>query len=157
MTLFVANLLLALIWAAITGEMSARGVAAGFVAGYAILWLLRPLFGSSRYFVRLPRLLALLVIYVVEQFRSNIRLAYDVITPKHHMRPAIVAIPLEARTPLEITLLSNLITMTPGSLAVDVSPDGRTLYVHVVYCDDADEVRREVAGKFESRLLEVLR
>jgi len=74
------------------------------------------------------------------------------------MQPGVVAIPLDARTEVEITVLSNLITMTPGSLSLDVSADRRVLYLHTMYGgDDPDRLREEIKTKFERRVLEVLR
>jgi multicomponent Na+:H+ antiporter subunit E len=75
------------------------------------------------------------------------------------MRPGVVAIPLDARTDAEITLLANLITLTPGTLSLDVSSDRRMLYIHVMYIDndDLEEVRRKIKAGFERRVLEVLR
>jgi multicomponent Na+:H+ antiporter subunit E len=75
------------------------------------------------------------------------------------MRPGIIAIPLDARTDLEITLLANLITLTPGTLSLDVSADRRVLYIHVMYIDndDIEAVRRNIKDGFERRVLEGLR
>lgn len=157
MILFIINVLLAVIWAAVTGEVTTQGVFTGFVLGYGILWLVRPVFDDDRYLAKFPKLMALVSLYVVDLLMANFRLALDVLTPRHRMKPAIVAVPLRARTGLEITLLSNLISMTPGSLAIALSPDRRTLYVHVVYCDDPGEVRRQIKDHLEKRLLEVLR
>jgi multicomponent Na+:H+ antiporter subunit E len=157
MTLFLINLFLAFVWTAITGEFSVGGYFTGFLIGYAILWLVRPLFDSSSYLRRFPKFFALAGTYALELLRANLRIAADVLTPRHRMRPAIVAVPLKASTALEITLLSNLITMTPGSLTLDVSPDRSTMFVHIVYCDDPDQVRKEISERLEARLLEVLR
>jgi multicomponent Na+:H+ antiporter subunit E len=57
----------------------------------------------------------------------------------------------------EITMLSNLLTLTPGTLSLDVSADRKVLYVHAMYIDDVDEVRRKIKEGFERRILEVLR
>jgi multicomponent Na+:H+ antiporter subunit E len=84
-------------------------------------------------------------------------MAYDVVTPGFHMRPAVVAVPLDVETDLEITLLANLITVTPGSFSLDVSDDRKVLYVHAMYVDDPDEYRREIKEGFERRVLELLR
>jgi multicomponent Na+:H+ antiporter subunit E len=73
------------------------------------------------------------------------------------MRPAIIAIPLDARTDLEITLLSNLIALTPGSLGLDVSDDRSVLYVHGMFVDDPDAFCRDIKDHLERRLLELLR
>jgi multicomponent Na+:H+ antiporter subunit E len=73
------------------------------------------------------------------------------------MRPAIIAIRLDARTDVEITLLSNLIALTPGSLGLDVSDDHSVLYVHGMFVDDPEAFRRSIKHGLERRLLELLR
>jgi multicomponent Na+:H+ antiporter subunit E len=90
---------------------------------------------------------------------ANLRVAYDVLTPGYRMRPGVIAIPLDARTDAEITLLANLITLTPGTLSLDVSSDRSVLYIHIMYIDNDDlaEVRRRIKTGFERRVLEVLR
>lgn len=73
--------------------------------------------------------------------------------------PGVVAIPLDARTDLEITLLANLITLTPGSVALDLSEDRSVLYVHAMYIDggDVEAYRRSIKEGLERRVLELLR
>jgi multicomponent Na+:H+ antiporter subunit E len=64
---------------------------------------------------------------------------------------------LAARTDLEITLVANLVSLTPGTLSLDVSDDRRTLYVHVMFMDDIEAVRGAIKDGIERRVLEVLR
>jgi multicomponent Na+:H+ antiporter subunit E len=73
--------------------------------------------------------------------------------------PGVVAIPLDARTDAEITLLANLITLTPGSVTLDISEDRCLLYVHAMYIDggDVEAYRRSVKEGLERRVLELLR
>lgn len=73
--------------------------------------------------------------------------------------PGVVAIPLDARTDAEITLLANLITLTPGSVSLDLSDDRRFLYVHAMYIDggDVEAYRQTVKERLERRVLELLR
>ena len=75
------------------------------------------------------------------------------------MLPGVIAVPLDAKTDAEITLLANLITLTPGSVSLDLSPDRSVLYVHVMYIDngDVEEARRRIKDDLERRVLEVLR
>jgi multicomponent Na+:H+ antiporter subunit E len=73
------------------------------------------------------------------------------------MTPGIVAIPLKAKTDLEITLLSNIITMTPGTLALDVSDDNQFLFVHSMYIKSKEDFIHDIKDGFERRLLEILR
>lgn len=97
--------------------------------------------------------------FLWELWVANLRVAFDVLTPPYQMKPGIIAVPLDARTDAEITLLTNLITLTPGTLSLDISTDRRVLYVHTMYIDrgDIDRARRQIKEGFERRVLEVLR
>jgi multicomponent Na+:H+ antiporter subunit E len=79
-----------------------------------------------------------------------------VITPGHQSRPGIIAVPLDIEEPVQITVLANLISLTPGSLSLDVSPDGTTLYVHEMFLDDPDETRRRIKEGFERLVREAM-
>jgi multicomponent Na+:H+ antiporter subunit E len=155
---FLWNLILALIWAAATGEFTLLNFVIGFAIGYAILFFVRRDLGTGSYVARVPRMISFAGFYLWQLILSNLRVAYEVITPGHFMKPGVVAVPLDAETDAEITLLSNLITLTPGTLSLDLSPDRKTLYVHVMYIDkDVETTREEIKRDLEQRVLEVLR
>jgi multicomponent Na+:H+ antiporter subunit E len=156
--LLIGNMLLALAWAALQGEFSLGTLVTGQVLGYLILLALvhGRVLGPSPYIGRVHRAAALAAFFVWELLKANLRLALDVATPSFRMRPGIVALPLDANTDAEILLLAMLINLTPGSVALDVSPDRRTLYVHVMYIDTPDAARAEIKRGFERRVLDVL-
>ena len=155
--MFAGNLLMALVWVAMSGHFDIVNLALGFAFGYVVLYLLQRVIGRSTYFTRTIGLVRFAAFYVVEVVRANLRVAFDVVTPTDYAKPGVVAVPLDARTDVEITLLANLITMTPGSLAVDVADDRSVIYVHAMYLDDPDELRRQIKEDFERRVLELLR
>ena len=157
MTLFAWNLALACVWAAALGELSLVNLTAGFAVGFAILAVARGLFGASKYFEKALRLVEFILFFVGQLVLSSLRVAADVVTPRHRARPGILAVPLEVRTNGEITLLANLVSLTPGSLSLDVSEDRSTLFVHVMFLDDPEAARREIKTGFERRVLELLR
>lgn len=157
MTVLLLNLVLALLWAAAVGSVDTAHLVVGFVAGYGVLWLARPLLGETRYFTRLPRAIGFAGFFLWELVLSNLRVAWDVLTPRAYRHPGVVAVPLDASTDVEITVLANLVTLTPGTLSLDVSPDRRILYVHAMFVDDPEQVRRDVKDGFERRVLELLR
>jgi multicomponent Na+:H+ antiporter subunit E len=157
MTTFTWNLALAAVWAAVLGEVSLGNLTAGFMLGFAILAVADRLFGGSRYLEKSVRLVEFAVFFVGQLVLSSLRVAADVVTPRHRARPGIVGIPLDARTDGEITLLANLVSLTPGSLSLDVSTDRRTLFVHIMFLDDVETCRREIKQGFERRVLELLR
>lgn len=151
------NILLALIWAALTGDFHLQNVFIGFLLGYLVLFMVRNVVGSPRYAGRVGKAIAFALYFLWELVLANLRVAYDVLTPTHHMRPGVVAIPLDARSDYEITILANLITLTPGTMSLDVSTDRRVLYIHAMYADDPDALRRKIKQGFERRLLELTR
>jgi multicomponent Na+:H+ antiporter subunit E len=150
------SIALAFAWAAITGIATLWNLMAGFAVSWLVVTWLRRGPGASP-LTRVWRLLGLCGYFLMELVIANVRIAYDIVTPRHHMKPAVIGIPLEARTDAEITLLANLISLTPGTLSLDVSADRKTLYVHTMYLDDRDELVNRIKSGFEYRLLRVMR
>ena len=155
--LFLLNIFLAAGFSAVFGEFSLRVLLSGFAVGYAALWFTKPLYKDTRYFQRLPKVLLLIGYFIKELFVSNLQVLWDVITPKHISRPGIIGIPLDAETNLEIMLVANLISLTPGTLTVDVSDDKKILYVHVMFLEDLEGTRKSIKEGLEKRVLEVTR
>ncbi len=157
MNFLLWNILLAIMWVLATGQFTPMNLAAGYLLGFLVLWFARRALGPARYFLRAWRAVSLLGFFLKELVLANFRVAYDVVTPTSHMRPALIAIPLDAATDAEITLLAGMVTLTPGTLSVDVSPDRKTLLIHAMFGEDPDAVRRGIKEGFEKRILEILR
>lgn len=157
MPLFLVNLVLALAWTAVMGAFNVTTFVAGYVLGYGVLWLARPALGPSGYYKGLWRGIAFAAFYLWELVVSSVRVAFDVLTPRHRMRPGVVAVPIRARTDFEITALSNLVTLTPGTLTLDVCDSRTTLYVHAMYLDDGPDGIREEVQELEDRVLRLVR
>lgn len=151
------NLLLTIIWVVLTGRFDFINFIFGFVISFLILWLLARDKNDEKYFKRIPKIINFILFFLYELLKANMHVAYDVITPTFYMKPGIVKIPLDAKTDLEITLLANLISLTPGTLSLDVSDDKQVLYVHAMYINDKDEFIRSIKKGFEKKLLEILR
>jgi multicomponent Na+:H+ antiporter subunit E len=157
MNLFLMNLFLAFGFAAVKGQLNTGGLVTGFVLGYAVLWLTRTLYGPTRYFQRVPKVLLLVGHFLADLVLSNFRVLWDVVTPSHISRPGIVGVPLDVESEMEILLLANLISLTPGTLSIDLAEDRSVLYIHVMFLDDPDRARREIKEGLERRILEVTR
>ncbi|KEA07597.1 Na+/H+ antiporter subunit E [Agrobacterium sp. SHOUNA12C] len=157
MILFVFNLLLAIVWAAITGSASFLNLVFGFILSALALAIVREPYGGVLYFGRVRRILALLLLFLCELAKSAWAVAVTVMSPKMDVKPGIFAFPLTVDRDFEIALLANLITLTPGTLSVDVSDDRKTLYVHALDCSDSEAVKRGIAEGFERRILEAFR
>jgi multicomponent Na+:H+ antiporter subunit E len=157
MSLFLTNLLLSLAWVALTGEYQASNFFVGLLLGFAAIRIALRGEASHAYGDRLKAIAGFAIFFSKELIMANFKVAYDVLTPRHHMRPGIIAIPLDLETDLEITVLTTLITLTPGSLCLHVSSDRQTLYLHSMYVDDSEQVVRSIKDGFERRVREVLR
>lgn len=156
MNIFALNAFLAVVWAALFGSFTLGNLLLGYGVGYIALWVARPLFGDSVYFGRVWRVISLIVWFIYELIESSLRVVWDVVTPSHLSRPGIIAMPLDAKTDGEILLVTNLISLTPGTLSLDVSPDGKTLYVHAMFVDDPETLRQDLKTGTERRILEAL-
>jgi multicomponent Na+:H+ antiporter subunit E len=154
----VGNILLAFAWAALQGEFSLLHLLTGYVVGYFVLLALvrGGVFGPSRYVSKAHLAIGLIGFFLWELVVANLRLALDVATPRFHMTPGIIAVPLDVTRDSEILLLSILINLTPGSVALDVSDDRKVMYVHVMYISSADASRAEIKSGFEQRVLKLL-
>lgn len=148
------NVSLALVWTAVTGSFTGLNLLFGFLVGYLVMRIVQPLIGTGRYVGRLWYLLDLALFFVREIVVASMRILADVLTKSHRMRPAVIAFPLEVKTTAEITVLANLISLTPGTLSLDVSKDRSTLFIHVMYVrkSDIEAERDSIKRRLESRV-----
>lgn len=102
------------------------------------------------------RVIGFLVFYLGQLIVANAYVAWEVVSPGRTMRPGVIGVEMVARTPLEITLLANLITLTPGTISLDVDEERWVLYVHGLHVRDPESFRQRI-GALEDRLLRVLR
>lgn len=158
--------LLTLVWVALQGTISFGNVLLGVVFGWAILRLSRPLFDSGesaesrrlseggRPITRTWRVVVLLVVFFREMVMSALQVAWLTLQPTLQIRPAIIEYPLDVQSAREITVLANMISLTPGTLSMDVSPDRKCLYVHAisVSTDDGRDVIAEIKGTLEKHV-----
>lgn len=106
---------------------------------------------------RIWAIVKLLVLFLKELFLSSYSVLKHIVRPKRTYRPGIFAYETELKRDWEITLLSCLICLTPGTLTLDVSRDGRILYIHAMDIDDVDEASDQIKRTFEKAILEVTR
>ncbi len=155
----IENLFLAFIWLTLTMKFTFTNFIFGFIAGFIVLWFVnRRKNHEYRYALFIPRLLSFILLFLKELVTGSLRIGYDIITRKDYMNPGIIAVPLDAKTDLEITLLANVITLTPGTTSLTLSNDRSVLYVYSVYLEkDARKSIDEIKNGLEKRLLEVMR
>jgi multicomponent Na+:H+ antiporter subunit E len=137
-------LILTVFWAALQGSFSLADLLLGAVLGTAVVFFSRPLYdtdeasdemtlgGGLRPLRRMGRFVILVLVFLRELTVSSVRVARYVLQPTLQIRSGIVAYPLDVTTDREIAALANLITLTPGTMSLDVSEDKSTLYIHTM-------------------------
>lgn len=128
----------------------------GFVLGYLILWLFYQKSPTPKYFREVPLVIEFVIFFLWEVFLSNIRLTITILSPKMNLRPAVVAVPLDLKSEVGIVILSHMITLTPGTLSLDISSNRHTIYVHVYDLDDPNKFVERIKSKFERRVREII-
>lgn len=157
MSRHVNAIFLAVVWAALTGSFTLPNFGFGLLLGWLALYLVREQLDTRRGRYRGVGMASLAVLFVRELLLSGWRVAKLVTSPKMDLKPGVFAYPLSVDRDFEITLLANMITLTPGTLSVDVSEDRRTLYVHALDCSDVEASIAEIRNGFERKIEEAFR
>jgi multicomponent Na+:H+ antiporter subunit E len=152
MSWFLAHIALSILWAALLGSYDLLTLLSGFFIGLGLfaLTLRKP---TARYRQRVYAVLRFIVFYLGEIMKSNLRIALDIAKRKPDIKPGIVAVDAHELSERATVLVANLITMTPGTLSLDVSEDGRWIYVHCLYLQDPDAVRKSMEKDFVQGLV----
>jgi multicomponent Na+:H+ antiporter subunit E len=107
--------------------------------------------------MRILRIFEFLVFYLKEIVLSNVRIAHDVLTPRHRMKPGIIYVEVGDLSEKQLASMANLITMTPGTLGMYVSESRQRLYIHSMYMDkDADAMGADLAREYGRRVRNVI-
>ncbi|TDL78611.1 Na+/H+ antiporter subunit E [Peribacillus frigoritolerans] len=151
------NFSIAFTWMFLKGEYSVQDFFNGYFFGLLMIFALRRFFNHRFYLWNVFAVLKLLYIFNRELIMSNLAVLKVVLAPKITTRPGIFKLETELKKDWEITILANLITLTPGTLVVEISDDNRYLYIHAMDLADAEEARKEIKNTFEKAIQEVSR
>lgn len=152
---FLANLLLTFVWVALTGSFAFSNVVFGFFLSYFILFVIVRGSRKARYFRMVPKVISFFFFFLYELVKANVQVAWEMATPNFYMTPGIVGVPLDLTSDSQITFLANLITLTPGTLSLDVSEDKKVLYVHSMYIKNKKDFIHGIKNGFEKRIKEL--
>lgn len=148
---FLLNVFLAVVYVALVGRVTALDFAFGFVIGFVIVVLINRVAGSGRYLGRIFTVLRFGGYFLRVLVKANLQVAWEVVTPGLNFVPRVVRYPVPELTDVQITVLANAITLTPGTLSADFHEPTRTLYVHCMYgrvraaaVADLDDLKRRL-------------
>jgi multicomponent Na+:H+ antiporter subunit E len=153
----VLNLIIAIIWMFLQESYTFNDFLLGYLLGIWMLFLLRRFIPGEFYLKRVIAIIYLIFLFLKELVLANIEVLKLVYQPKLSLEPGIFALPTELKSNWEITLLANLITLTPGTLSVAVSNDNRLIYIHAVDIPDVEDTITQIKETFEKAIMEVTR
>lgn len=151
------NFFIALLWMFLSVSFSSSTFIVGFLLGMLMIWTMKGFFPGRFYMNRLWSVIKLSLMFFKELIMANIQVLFLILQPKLSIKPAIFALPTILEKDWEITLLSSLISLTPGTLVIDVSEDSKTIYIHALDYRDADEAINSIKNTFEKAIMEVSR
>lgn len=151
------NIVIAVVWVLLHNTWDIGTFVIGYAIGLTMMYLIYRFLPQPFYLRRAVACIKLFVLFNVELIKSGIAVARQVLSPKLHIRPGIIAVPTELSSDLEITLLANCITLTPGTLVIEVSPENDMLYVHALDIDDEAQLIDSIKNSFEKAIMEVTR
>lgn len=154
---FFLNLILAFVWCLLQNEISLQQFIIGYLLGAGIMLFFIRVFHEELYFYKVGLGLRLLGFFIKELLLANWAVVKQVLSPRPNMRAGIIAYPLELKNDILITLLANMITLTPGTLSVELASDRSFLFIHILDIADIEEEKRRIKYGFESYLQRIAR
>jgi len=140
----LVHLVLVVIYLALTGDLSLVNVLFGVIVGFGVLYVFGLATSDQRdrasYGQRVFDFFAFTGYFARILVVANLQVAYEVLTPGYGMSPRLLRYPVPGLTDIQVTWLANAITLTPGTLTVDVEgeDDQRYLFIHAMYGEDRD-------------------
>jgi len=141
---FVLNLVLALTWCLLTGVFDAWNFIGGLLIGSVVVSGYSNVSGQGGYYRRVFRIIQFSIYFLYILIKSNVQIAWEVMTPSWGCTPRVIRYPVGHLTDIQCVTLANCITLTPGTLVMDISPDKQYLYIHSMYGKHRDAVVADI-------------
>jgi multicomponent K+:H+ antiporter subunit E len=155
----VLSVLLAVCWLWLNNTLEAGHVLLGAALGVGIPYLTRRFWPEPLVIRRPLRVVEYVAVVTWDIVVANVQVAAIILGPRSRLHPAFVRVPLDLRTDFAVTVLASTVTLTPGTVSVEIEDDGaggRALVFHALRCLDAEDMIRTIKQRYERRLQEIL-
>lgn len=136
---------LTVVWVTLWEALTWANVVGGLVVAVAAVYLLPPREARTSVGFRPLAAARLLFYFLWELLVASSQVVWEIITPEDHTRPAVVSVQTRSTVPGHITAVANMISLTPGTLSLEVDHDTRTIYIHVLHLDSFEKTRAMVS------------
>ncbi|HLR72708.1 MAG TPA: Na+/H+ antiporter subunit E [Pseudogracilibacillus sp.] len=156
---FLLNLFITLLWVLLKdeSELYLQTIVSGFIVGAFITLTMRRFFGGQFYLIRVYAILKLIAIFISETLQSSIVVIKHILSPKINIEPGIFTYETTLRSEWEVTALAMLLTLTPGSVVMEINETGNVLYIHAMDINRYKGDLEKSLGTFEKAIMEVTR
>lgn len=156
---FILNLFIATLWFLLKDEPEAQFTTfvTGFLVGIVILYAMHRFFGTQFYLRRVAKIFKLILLFIRELVMSSMSVLKQILTPNLKITPGIFTYETRLTGDYEVTALALLLTLTPGSVVMEVSEEGNLFYIHAMDIEKSKEAVIRSIDKFEQAILEVTR
>lgn len=145
---------LTFIWIGFTNKLNFSPIMIGIVFSTLISFLV---FKKNLHFKINMINLFLLIFYIIyELICSSLEVAWDILRPSHRNDPVITQLKLSCQSAMQISLLSSLISLTPGTLVIDISDDNRTIFIHIMFGTKKEKIIQFIKEKLEPKVMEAI-
>lgn len=151
----ILNFILAFIWIFLSGSYTLNNLLLGFILGLGFVYLFSRILPERFYFIKIYKILKLAVVFFVELLKANIDVLKIVLQPKLKNEPGFFVYHTDLKTDWQIVLLSNLITLTPGTVVLGISDDRRKIYIHSIDFSTKEEEVEGIKSSLERVVREV--
>ncbi|QOS78646.1 Na+/H+ antiporter subunit E [Paenibacillus sp. JNUCC31] len=153
----VLNLIIAFVWMFLNNAWNGVGFITGYLLGLLLIGGMRRFFPERFYIVRVWAIIKLIALLLKELVRASIEVIRQIVKPKLDIRPGIFSYQTQLSSDWEVTLLCLMISLTPGSLPLEVSGNQRKLYIHALDIKDEQKMSDDIKNTFEKAIMEVTR
>ncbi|MDY0394397.1 Na+/H+ antiporter subunit E [Virgibacillus halophilus] len=156
---FLLNLCIALLWVMFKDEDVFRlsTFVTGYLIGIGIVFLMYRFFGNKFYLFRVYAAIKLIILFVSELLQSSLHVMKHILRLDIRISPGIFKYETELKGDWEVTALALLLTLTPGSVVMEVTPEGNAFYIHGMDVKESKDMLLKSLKKFEKAIMEVSR
>jgi multicomponent K+:H+ antiporter subunit E len=149
------SLAIVVLWLSLNNSIDPGQVVLGLLIGWLLPLLVGHFWPTTVVMQRPWRAVAFAGIVIKDVILANLRVARAILGPPGRLRPGFIRVPLDLQSDVGITVLAQTITLTPGTVSADITPDRRTLIVHYLDEGDPEALIAEIKSRYERPIMEM--
>ncbi|ARJ51388.1 Na+/H+ antiporter subunit E [Staphylococcus lutrae] len=151
----VVNIILAIFWLFLSDSYTMNAFVLGYLFALLLVYLMRKVLPGRFYIITLYRVVQLMFVFLFELIKANIDVLRIILQPRIKNESAFFVYETDLEHKWQVALLSNLITLTPGTVVIGINDDMKRLYIHCLNFSTKEEEVASIKGSLEKAVKEV--